>query len=302
MNTESKEEVILRKCSKCGCKKLLKFFKVRESTGAVYKTCITCCGKNKKCHCGVRPYFGYPTDKSATCCAKCKKDDMVNIKDKRCPCGTQPIFGYPNDKSATCCFKCKKDDMIDIKNKKCKTSLCDTQACTKRYRGYCSRCFFFTFPDEKLSRNYKTKENLVTNYIKNKFPQYDWVADKRIKYGCSLKRPDMYCDFGSHIVVQETDESCHTGYSCENKRMMEISKDFGHRPCIFIRFNPDKYTNSIGKNVPSCFVVKKDTGKLEVKNIKNWKNRLECLSDTIAKYGDTFVTDKTITVEQLFYN
>jgi len=270
MNTVAKEEVILRKCSQCGCKKLLKFYKVRESTGVVYKTCIKCREKS--------------------------------IKNKKCPCGTRPHFGYPDDKIPTCCSKCKKDDMVDIKNKKCKISLCDTRATNKRYRGYCSRCFFFTFPDEKLSRNYKTKENLVTQYIKNEFPQYDWIADKRVKDGCSLKRPDMYCDFGSHIIVQETDESRHSGYTCENKRMMEISKDFGHRPCIFLRFNPDGYTNSIGKKVASCFVVKKDTGKLEVKNIKNWESRLKLLRETIKKYGDKFVTDKTIVVEELFYN
>jgi hypothetical protein len=134
------------------------------------------------------------------------------------------------------------------------------------------------------------------------FYTYDWFADKRVKYGCSLKRPDMYCDFGSHIVVQETDESCHSGYSCENKRMMDISQDFGHRPCIFLRFNPDGYTNYLGKKVESCFVIKKDTGKLEIKNEKIWEERLRLLSETIEKYGHDFVTDKTIILEQLFYN
>ena len=107
MNTESKEEVILRKCSKCGCKKLLKFFKIRESTGDAYKTCIKCCGKIKRklCPCGTQPVFGYPDDKTPTCCAKCKKDDMIDIKNKKCPCGTRPYFGYPDDKTATCCSK-----------------------------------------------------------------------------------------------------------------------------------------------------------------------------------------------------
>jgi len=35
----------IQKCSNCGCKKLLKFFKVRENTGKIYKTCINCCEK-----------------------------------------------------------------------------------------------------------------------------------------------------------------------------------------------------------------------------------------------------------------
>jgi hypothetical protein len=37
----------IQKCSNCGCKKLLKFFKVRETTGKIYKTCISCCERFK---------------------------------------------------------------------------------------------------------------------------------------------------------------------------------------------------------------------------------------------------------------
>jgi len=37
----------LQKCSKCQCKKLLKFFKVKENTGKIYKTCIICCERFK---------------------------------------------------------------------------------------------------------------------------------------------------------------------------------------------------------------------------------------------------------------
>jgi len=37
----------IQKCSNCGCKKLLNFFKVRENTGKIYKTCISCCERFK---------------------------------------------------------------------------------------------------------------------------------------------------------------------------------------------------------------------------------------------------------------
>jgi len=74
------------------------------------------------CRCGnANPYFGLPTDKRASCCSKCKSDEMINITDKKCKCGTnRPIFGLPTDKRATCCSKCKTDKMIDIKHKRCK--------------------------------------------------------------------------------------------------------------------------------------------------------------------------------------
>ena len=45
--------------------------------------------------------------------------------------------------------------------------------------------------------------------------------------------------------IVEIDENQHIEYdcSCENKRIMELSQDVGHRPIIFIRFNPDDYLN-----------------------------------------------------------
>ena len=33
---------------------------------------------------------------------------------------------------------------------------------------------------------------------------------------------------------------------------MEISQDLGHRPIVFIRFNPDKYEKN-GENITSCW-------------------------------------------------
>jgi len=47
------------------------------------------------------------------------------------------------------------------------------------------------------------------------------------------------CDLGTHILIVEIDENAHAVYdcSCENKRLMELSQDVGHRPIVFIRFN-----------------------------------------------------------------
>ena len=400
----------VKKCSKCGCKKLLKFFKIRKNTGAYYKTCMKCCEKskktkkrcpcgtyptfafigeknatccskcrkdgmvdiknkkcacgkipifgfigdksasccsnckkdgmidikNKKCACGKFPHFGFIGDKSATCCLVCKEDGMINIKDKKCPCGTIPNFGFIGDKSPTCCSKCKKDGMIDIKSKhcpcgthpsfafigdktatccskckedemvdiksnRCKTPLCDIQAHNKRRRGYCSRCFFFTFPDEKTSRNYKTKENLVAKYIKDSYPEYDWKFDTIVKGGCSKKRPDIFCDFGSHCLVIEVDETKHSGYSCENLRVMTLFQDFGNRPLVVIRFNPDSYTDSDNKKHTSCFVVKVSTGNLEVKSEMAWKKRLRSLKDFVDKYSVEYQPVKDLVVKELFF-
>lgn len=375
------EESILKRCSKCGCNKLLKFFKIKESTGLYYKTCISCCEKskeerakyvkkckcgktpifgfesdnkriccseckeegmidliNKKCKCGsVRPSLGFESDKRPTCCSDCKEDGMINIVSKRCKCGTVPAFGFETDKKRICCSECKEEGMIDlvnkkckckkiptfgfesdkrptrcseckedgminIKHKKCKTPLCDIRASNRLYKGYCSRCFYYTFPDEKLTRNYKNKERLTTEHVKEQYPDYDWVCDRKVKEGCSLKRPDIYCDFGSHTLVIEVDEDRHSNYSCENKRMMELFQDFGNRPLVMIRFNPDSYEDEkTKKKIKSCFTIKRATGKLEVDE-KRWVTRLKVLDDTINKYNENFQPKKEVSIEQLFYS
>lgn len=48
---------------------------------------------------------------------------------------------------------------------------------------------------------------------------------------------------------QHQDYDC----SCENKRLMEISQDVGHRNIVFIRFNPDDYIRADGNKVSSCW-------------------------------------------------
>jgi hypothetical protein len=112
------------------------------------------------------------------------------------------------------------------------------------------------------------------------------------------------CDFGSHIVIIEVDENQHTDYetSCEHKRMMEISRDLGHRPIVFIRFNPDCYTNAEGKRISSCWKVGKD-GILRIsdKQKTNWNNRLEKLKE-IIDYWTKNVSEKTIEIVELFYD
>ena len=268
-----KDTMVNIKGRRCSCGKKRPHFGFE---GGKRATCCSECKKDgmvnivsRRCSCGKkRPTYGLEGDKRATCCSECKKDTMVNIKHKKCSCGSKkiPNFGFKTDKTPTCCGECKSDTMVDITHKRCKTDHCDIQVYNSRYRGYCSRCFFYTFPDEKMTRNYKTKENTIVDHIKQKFPNYDWVHDRRVVDGCSLKRPDLYCDFGSHIVVIEVDENAHRGYSCEEKRMFTIINDFGVRSTIFIRINPDRYTDEkTNRVIPSPFVMKKDTGKIEVK-------------------------------------
>lgn len=79
----------------------------------------------------------------------------------------------------------------------------------------------YTFPDKPVARNYKTKEFAVVEYIKNIFPDFTWIQDKKVQDGCSSKRPDLLLDLGYQVIIIEIDENQHTDYdcSCENKRL-----------------------------------------------------------------------------------
>ena len=157
--------------------------------------------------------------------------------------------------------------------------------------------------DKPAMRNYKTKEKEVVEKIKQTFPNFTWVYDKRVLDGCYLRRPDLLLDMGSHIIIVEIDENKHSGYdcSCENKRLMEISQDLQHRPIVFIRFNPDGYTNQEGVHINSCWKL----NKLGVINItktkqKEWEERIETLKQQIQYWVD-HPTNKTIEIIELFY-
>ncbi len=134
------------KCQKEGCNKVAKYGYLIDN---IKKFCnihrvlqpIKMIDLYKKlCPCGTRPCFGLITDKIATCCIKCKSDDMINIVSKLCPCGTQPSFGLLDDKKPTCCAKCKTDDMIDIKHNKCKCGKIPNFGIINGQPTCCSKC------------------------------------------------------------------------------------------------------------------------------------------------------------------
>ena len=132
-----------------------------------------------------------------------------------------------------------------------------------------------------------------------------WIADKTVNGGCSKRRHDLLLDLAYQVIIIEVDENQHTDYdcSCENKRIMELSQDLGHRPIVFIRFNPDDYVNN-KKTITSCWASNKN-GICIVKKSKQaeWRQRLEALENQINYWiNPENKTNKTIEIIQLFYD
>ena len=266
--------------------------------------------KNKTCiheGCNIIPVFNKECETKALYCSKHKTEGMINVKDKTCiyeGCKIQPAFNNKGNTKVLYCSKHKIEGMVNVKHETCKSYLCSTIV-SEKYDGYCLYCYMNLFPDKPVSRNYKTKEYAVVEFVKTIFPDLSWISDKRIFDGCSKRRPDLFLDLGYQIIIIEVDENQHTAYdcSCENKRIMELSQDVGHKPIVFIRFNPDDYNeNEIVVN--SCWGLN-NKGICVVKKSKNneWIQRLNTLKEQLNYWiNPDNITNKTIEIIQLFYD
>ena len=160
----------------------------------------------------------------------------------------------------------------------------------------------YLFPDKPNSRNYKTKEIAVVEFLQTTFPALTLVTDKKIADGCSRRRPDILIDFGEQVLCVDIDENMHISYdcSCEHKRLMEISQDIGHRPLVFLRFNPDAYLDGKGKRVYSSWGLE-GHGVSVIKRPVDWEHRLTVLKEHV-QYWVEHRTEKTVEVVELFYD
>ena len=248
--------------------------------GRVKKNCIECNGCNI-CEHNFPRYI----------CVKCKGTGVCEHDRQKASCG------ICRNGSAFCPHNLYKSMCI-----KCDPSLacihCQFVHVGKsRYHPHCFNCYCVLHPDEEIPRQYKIKENHVRDYLQNEFKEtITMVFDKRVEDGCSLRRPDVRLDFGTHSIDIECDENQHKWYNCETKRMMEIFQDCGHRPIVFLRFNPDSYEDD--KRYRSCFTPTLAGLKVDE---EEFGRRMEELCGRIEYYRHR-IPEKEVTVEQFFYS
>ena len=266
--------------------------------------------RSKRCefeNCIKQPGYNYENELNAKYCKFHKLENMVDIKHIKCifeDCKLRPHFNYENEEKGLYCVKHKLENMIDVRNKKCKTPLCNLSI-GKKYKGYCLRCFVYTFPDSKIIRDYGTREAKVVDFIKKEFKELNITYNKQIQGGCSLNRPDIFIDCLTHSVIIEVDEHQHKksntyNTKCDIRRVNELYTDLADRPIIFIRFNPDSYTNSKNELIKSCFEYTEDKG-LPKAIMKTLTLRLNKLKEEIKKHIK-LIPNKNITIIKLFYD
>lgn len=138
----------------------------------------------------------------------------------------------------------------------------------------------------------------MTDFLKEQFKNETMIFDKQTN-GCSKRRPDCYIDKFTHVLIIECDENQHKNTPCENKRTMELFQDFGNRPMIFIRFNPDSYIKN-DKKINSSFKMHKTLDVPSI-NKNEWERRTNVLNEKI-NYWLNVIPEKELTVDYLFYD
>ncbi len=292
-------------------------------------TCIEC-GGSEICEHGKRRSLCIECGGSGICehgkrrsqCIECGGSSICEHGKQRSTCiecGGSGICEH--NKERRYCIECGGSGICEHKRQRrycvdcsgnglCK--LCHLVYGNRKYDKYCLRCFIYLFPDQEVTRNYKTKERAVHDQLKSWYPNYTIIWDKKIDGGCSRRRPDFLIDFGAFVIIVEVDENQHEDYncSCDNKRLCELSQDTAfvndegetvHRPMTLIRFNPDDYMSN-GKNVTSCWGYNK-LGVCIIKKskVKEWITRLNHLKDRVD-YWIASPTNKTIEVDCLFFD
>ena len=257
--------------------------------------------KDDPCVCGksTHPNFNYAGLRPKYC-SKCKLEDMLNIVHARCKCGEyQPSFNYEN-LSPEYCRKCKLDGMIFIRKRLCvecnqkqatynlqgqKAKYCNTcrtdeminvvdkcksEFCVRsgniKYKYYCTFCFQHLFPNDEASKGIgtKTRENYVRDFLKDKYVGF--LHDVPLWTGncdCSHRRRiDFRFLIGNTLLCIEVDENQHKRYSKKDEEIRYDDLYMVHGgKFIFIRFNPDKFTNTNGTLKNPC--MKRRTAYLE---------------------------------------
>lgn len=247
--------------------------------------------------CGINTAYYALERKGATHCLDCKTHEMVKCHGGCVACRVKAAnFGIGS--KATHCADCKDAAMKDVKNRKCqecgirqascgvgKATHCKT--CSGQLRNIVSKrcgiegCDVFVKPsttqwcanhDTERKRITRVRENKVANFLRESDlpPWTSW--NKQIqgaeKDVCGKYRPDFVWEMPGHVVVLEVDEQQHAypGYSCENKRMLDIWNSYGGMPVVMIRMNPD------------AFKLEGTTRKV------SWEKRLQLLKDTLKKH------------------
>ena len=230
----------------------------------------------KLCYCKrVQPSHNFK-GLDAEYCKMCKLPGMIIVKKRKCiNCDKQATYNMYGLK-AQYCNTCKTPEMINVVDK-CKNDNCHSSGNIK-YKYYCTHCFTNLFPSDPLvlQVHKKSKENYVRDFLNEYFDGF--VHDHPLwSHTCDCshrRRIDHRKLIGNTLLCIETDEYQHKRYDVEDEKIRYDDLYMIHGgKFIFIRFNPDAYTNNNGKRINTYIKHRMDDLKTEIeKHIERINN------------------------------
>lgn len=196
-------------------------------------------------------------------CATHKLSGMIRQSKRRCRdegCNEYACYGYETSPPLYCELH-KHQDHINLIERQCVS--CGLQHILN-IDGLCVYCAS-RGKEIRMKKQHIIKMWLLSN-------DYNFIInDKPIDHGvCVRNRPDFVLEaaHGGHMIVLEVDENMHRhggDYTpeCEKIRMMNISQSLG-QPTVFIRFNPDGYSDRDGR------ATRNDNPKERHKVLRKW--------------------------------
>ncbi len=290
------------------CKKVKPTF---AQEGEFAKRCGTCKLENDvdvnnpRCEkCGKKqPNYGNSEENILRYCSKCRLPGDVLLGRILCRglnCSKQPSFGQSGTKRPIHCLTHKLPHEVRVVStcKQCNI----TKVSNPVYEGLCLNCFIHLHPDRPNPRQHQTKEKAVRTYLQQHL-DYTMKFDQRVEGGCSFRRPDIFIDAGTHVVIVEIDELQHSATDvytseCEERRVNELFTDVNFRPVVFLRFNPDSYDDVVS---PWCFHPTESIMYVPAKKLPQWNARLDYLKERVV-YHVNHIPSDVIVNEFLFFD
>jgi hypothetical protein len=249
-------------------------------------------------------------------CPVCSPQNLCkhNIRKRSCP-ECNPKILCEHKKRKIHCPKCNPKVLCEHDTRKNNCHICSpkkfcihckhirvrklryVESLDKKIRC-CIGCFYHFYPNDEIPRRYKKKQHYFNEKLIEEFGVNFFLYDKKIKCGCSGKKPDWFIDCFKYSIIIELDEDQHKYESCDEKRMMELFTDLGNRPLVLIRINPDKYKGKTKKR-KGCFDF--DEKNTLICNEKKFNKRFNILVKMIKYYIDN-KPEKEITMEKLFFD
>ena len=236
-------------------------------------------------------------DKSKRYCRKCSPQNFCkhDIPKGDCPECNPKILCEHGSRKGNCHICSPKKFCIHCKH--ISGTLRYVESVDKKIKC-CAGCFYYYYPNDEIPRRYKLKQHYFNEKLIEEFGVNFFQYDKKIKCGCSKRRPDWFIDCYKYSIIIELDEDQHKYTSCDDKRMMELFQDLGNRPLVLIRINPDKYKGKTKKR-KGCFDF--DEKNILICNEKRFNKRFNILVEMIKYFIDN-EPEKEVTMEKLFFD